>query len=109
MSPTSAEPAAPELGDCGVCQVRFGKAMRGSPPKRRSVATVMPWVPQALAQYLDEVRPLFRAAASGDVADRARGADRVAHVGRGPVRGVPGAAGSARELSVHCLRHFLSA
>ena len=36
-------PAAPELGGLGVCQVRFGKAMRGSPPRRRAVATVMPW------------------------------------------------------------------
>ena len=28
----SSNPAAPELGGLGVCQVRFGKAMRGSPP-----------------------------------------------------------------------------
>lgn len=35
-------PAAPELGRFGVCHVRFGKAMRGSPPRRRAVATVMP-------------------------------------------------------------------
>ena len=28
-------PAAPELGVLGACQVRFGKAMRGSPPRRR--------------------------------------------------------------------------
>src|SRR5919108_5880281 len=35
----SANPAAPELGRLGVCHVRFGKAARGSPPKRRAVAT----------------------------------------------------------------------
>ena len=29
-------PAAPEFGDFGICQVRYGKAMRGSPPRRRS-------------------------------------------------------------------------
>lgn len=28
-------PAAPEFGRFGVCQVRSGKAMRGSPPRRR--------------------------------------------------------------------------
>ena len=39
----SVNPAAPELGGLGVCHVRFGKAMRGSPPRRRAVATVMPW------------------------------------------------------------------
>src|SRR5437899_164770 len=52
-------PAAPELGSLGVCHVRYGKAMRGSPPRRRAVATVMPWAAEALAQYLDEVRPCF--------------------------------------------------
>ena len=35
-----ASPAAPELGGLGVCHVRYGKAMRGSPPRRRAVATV---------------------------------------------------------------------
>jgi len=50
-------PAAPELRSLGVCHVRFGKAMRGSPPRRRAVATVMPWAAEALARYLDDVRP----------------------------------------------------
>ena len=54
-------PAAPELGGLGVCHVRYGKAMRGSPPRRRAVATVMPWAAEALAQYLDEVRPRYGA------------------------------------------------
>ena len=31
----TANPAAPELGGLGVCQVRYGKAMRGSPPRGR--------------------------------------------------------------------------
>jgi integrase/recombinase XerC len=51
-------PAAPELGPFGVCHVRFGKAMRGSPPRRRAVASVMPWAVEALAQYVEQVRPL---------------------------------------------------
>jgi hypothetical protein len=45
----TANPAAPELAGLGACQVRYGKAMRGSPPKRRTVATVMPWAAEALA------------------------------------------------------------
>ena len=32
-----ANPAAPELGAFGMRQVRFGKAMRASPPRRRAV------------------------------------------------------------------------
>jgi len=56
-------PHAPEFGDYGVCQVRFGKAMKGSPPKHRSVLTVWEWVPQVLAQWIGEARPLMPSAA----------------------------------------------
>ena len=59
----TANPAAPELGGLGVCHVRYGKAMRGSPPRRRAVATVMPWTAEALAQYIEEVRPCYETAA----------------------------------------------
>lgn len=52
-------PAAPELGRFGVLHVRYGKAMRGSPPRRRAVATLMPWAAEALEQYLEEVRPHY--------------------------------------------------
>lgn len=45
----SSNPAAPSLGGLGVCHVRFGKAQRGSPPRRRTVATVMPWPPRRWA------------------------------------------------------------
>ena len=69
-------PAAPELGRYGVCHVRFGKAMRGSPPRRRAVASVMPWAVEALAQYVGEVRPLHGhgGPGTGAVAHRAGGA-----------------------------------
>jgi hypothetical protein len=52
-------PAAPELGRFGVCHVRYGKAVKGSPPRRRAVATVMPWAAEALEQYLEQVRPRY--------------------------------------------------
>lgn len=98
-------PAAPELGDLGVCHVRYGKAMRGSPPRRRAVATVMPWTAEALAQYRDEVRPRFEPGAHPAMWLTERG-------GRMSVRQVDdrfaqwrAAAGLPAELSVHCLRH----
>ena len=101
----SSNPAAPELGGLGVCQVRFGKAMRGSPPRRRSVAAVMPWAGEVLEQYLTEVRPRYEAAAHPAVWLTERG-------GRISPRQVDDrfalwrtAAGLPRELSVHCLRH----
>jgi site-specific recombinase XerD len=103
----TANPAAPALGGLGVCQVRFGKAMRGSPPRRRAVAAVMPWAVEALAQYLAEVRPRYGAAAAAHPALwlSERG-------GRISARQVDdrfalwrAAAGLPAELSVHSLRH----
>ena len=100
----AASPAAPELGGFGVCHVRFGKAMRGSPPRRRAVATVMPWAAGALRQYLAEVRPwyggehpaLWLTERGGRISARQID-DRFA--------AWRAAAGLPGELSVHCLRH----
>lgn len=52
-------PHAPEFGGYGVLYVRHGKAMRGSPPKRRSVLTVphTGWAVDCLRQWIEEVRP----------------------------------------------------
>ncbi len=69
----TANPAAERLGALGVCHVRFGKAMRGSPPRRRAVASVMPWAVEALAEYLEQVRPLFEGAAPGALWPTERG------------------------------------
>jgi site-specific recombinase XerD len=98
-------PAAPEFGALGVCHVRYGKAMRGSPPRRRAVAAVMPWAVRALAQYIDEVRPRYGAHAHPALWLTERG-ERISP------RSVDErfaawrmAAGLPRELSVHCLRH----
>ena len=101
----AANPAAPELGGLGVCHVRYGKAMRGSPPRRRAVATVMPWTAEALAQYIEQVRPCYEAGGHPALwlTERA---------GRISVRQIDNrfaqwraAAGLPAELSVHCLRH----
>jgi site-specific recombinase XerD len=56
-------PHAAEFGGYGVCQVRYGKAGTGSPPKRRSVLTVWPWLPEVLGQWAEEARPLMAEAA----------------------------------------------
>ena len=52
-------PSAPEFGNYGVLYVRHGKAQRGSPPKRRSVLTVWPWIVPVLEQWFNEIRPLL--------------------------------------------------
>ena len=52
-------PAAPEFGRFGMLHVRYGKAMRGQPPRRRAVAVGDAWAVEAVAEYLEEVRPRF--------------------------------------------------
>jgi site-specific recombinase XerD len=99
-------PAAPELGSLGACQVRYGKAMRGSPPKRRTVASVMPWATEALGQYLDEVRPRYGVAALGPALWLSERGERIS-ARRIDERFASWrrSAGLPVELSVHCLRH----
>ncbi len=43
-------PAAPAFGNLGLVHVRFGKAMRGSAPRRRTVLSVFGW---AVEEVLD--------------------------------------------------------
>ncbi|SEG91855.1 hypothetical protein SAMN04489712_1312 [Thermomonospora echinospora] len=79
-----ANPHAPIFGDIGVCYVRWGKAMKGSPPKRRSVLTVEPrdeiggmdWVVDTLDQWVTEVRPAFAQAATSPASGRPESAQR---------------------------------
>lgn len=46
-------PHAREFGKYGVVHVRYGKAKKGSPPKRRSVLTVFDWTPEVIADWLE--------------------------------------------------------
>jgi integrase/recombinase XerC len=52
-------PNAPELGRYGQLNVRWGKRSKGSPPKRRMVASVMPWAVEAVEDYFTNARPRF--------------------------------------------------
>jgi len=52
-------PAAPGFGRYGMLQVRYGKAKRGQPPRRRNVASVMGWAVEAVADYVENIRPRF--------------------------------------------------
>lgn len=52
-------PAAPEFGGFGTVNVRYGKAKRGQPPRRRNVVSVMGWAVDAVADYVENVRPKF--------------------------------------------------
>ena len=83
MSPTSRRILPPPSSvPSACCTSRFGKAMRGSPPRRRAVATVMPWAAGALEQYLAEVRPRYGAAGAAALWLTERGERISAPVGR---------------------------
>ena len=51
--------AAAEFGRYGMLSVRYGKAKRGQPPRRRNVASVMGWAVEAVADYAQNIRPRF--------------------------------------------------
>jgi site-specific recombinase XerC len=42
-----------------MLHVRYGKAVRGQPPRRRNVPSVMGWAVEAVADYVDHIRPRF--------------------------------------------------
>ncbi|GAB3436450.1 tyrosine-type recombinase/integrase [Actinophytocola sediminis] len=52
-------PAVPEFGRYGMLHVRYGKAVRGQPPRRRNVPSVMGWAVDAVADYVENIRPRF--------------------------------------------------
>ncbi|GAA4612805.1 hypothetical protein GCM10023195_55140 [Actinoallomurus liliacearum] len=52
-------PAAPQFGRYGMLNVRYGKAKKGQPPRRRNVLSVMDWAVEAVADYVENVRPRF--------------------------------------------------
>jgi integrase/recombinase XerC len=52
-------PAQPAFGRYGLLGVRYGKASRGGPPRRRGVLTVFDWSVEVVAQYVEEIRPAY--------------------------------------------------
>ena len=58
-------PRAPEHGKYGFLAVRFGKAERGGPPKRRAVPSLHDWSPPVISDYVKDFWPLIRIPNSG--------------------------------------------
>ncbi len=101
---------ASEFGRFGVCNVRYGKASRGSPPKRRAVLTVFGWTRPVLEEYVQEVLPRFQIADSGSGngamlwPTERQSRIRLAHVDD-RFADYRDAAGLDPVLHPHCLRH----
>ncbi len=97
--------AAPELGSFGMLSVRYGKAVRGSPARRRNVCTVMAWAADAIAEWVEEVRTLYGAHRYGTLWPTERGGRislRYVNIRFAAFRD---ALGLPDELGPHCLRH----
>jgi len=100
----SGNAAAVEFGRYGALAVRYGKALPGSPPRRRTVLTTMGWAAEAVAEWTEELRPLYeptgtalwpterRARVSADAISRRFSEYR-------------DAIGLDQSLGPHCLRH----
>jgi len=74
-------PKAIEFGRYGVCNVRWGKATRGSQPRRRAVLTVFDWTRPVLEEYITDVLPRFELADAAVLWPTERqGRIRLAHI-----------------------------
>lgn len=100
-------PHMPRWGTYGSIHVRFGKGVRGSLPRRRTVLAVpeFDWVVDGMRQWVEQVRPLFDA----DDHPALWLTERLTRVS---LRHIDERFATAREaigldpaLSLHCLRH----
>jgi integrase/recombinase XerC len=102
-------PAAPEFGRYAVVHIRHGKASPGSGPRRRAVQMVLPWVVEAVRQYVEWVRPELPAGRWLFPSERLDRHGRQGHVGdvhlRRVFRELCDAAGLDELVVPHVLRH----
>lgn len=97
-------PAAPEFGNFGSCAVRFGKASRAGPPRRRTVLTVLPWITDVLHEYIEEIRPRYEP--DGPMLFPTERGGRVSGAYlNSRFAEYRDAAGLPSELHPHCMRH----
>jgi len=106
LSDFGSNPHASEFGAYGVLYVRWGKAGKGSAPKRRSVLTVFPWSARVMAQWIGQCRELAPTAAASSSLWPSERSGRLAQEKLGArFADYRDALGLPSELSLHCLRH----
>lgn len=101
----SANPKAAELGSFGSLAVRWGKASRGGPPRRRHVLTTMPWSVDVVAEYLGEARGRYPVGSGGMLWPTERGGQVCGQYLNNVFVRLRNEAGLPAELGPHCLRH----
>ena len=97
---------APEFGGYSVCSVRWGKAAKGSPPRRRSVLGVFPSITGVLTEYVDQVRPVYEPGQRRMLWPTERGGRLSVGYVNARFREYADDLGLPRELHPHCLRHY---
>ncbi|UNK69900.1 tyrosine-type recombinase/integrase [Microbacterium sp. H1-D42] len=100
-------PQVREWGQYGSLHVRYGKAVRGGPPRRRTVLAVpeFDWALDGLRQWVEEARPRMdpRAHPAVWITERnSRVSVRYLDIRFAELRA---GAGLPAELTLHCLRH----
>ncbi|MCX5239048.1 site-specific integrase [Streptomyces prunicolor] len=98
-------PKAPELGRFGSLHVRWGKRTKGSPPKRRTVLSVMPWAVEAVEDYVTNVRPRYRRCAGATLWPTERGGRLQSREIEDRFADYRDTLGLDCDLVPHCLRH----
>ena len=98
-------PKAPELGPMGAVHVRYGKASKGSPPKRRTVLSVMPWAVEAVRDYVENARPLYHPRVPAILWPTERGNRLRTREIQDRFAEYRDALGLDQALTQHCLRH----
>lgn len=97
--------AAPQFGAYGVCTVRFGKALKGSTPRRRNVLAVMPWSVEVLSEYVEIARSGYGVGQRSLLWPTERGGRVSGHYIGQRFASYREASGLPEELHPHCLRH----
>ncbi len=92
------------FGGYGSLHVRYGKRSKGSPPRRRTVLTVMPWAVEAVEDYLVNVRPRYQSE-SAALWPTERGGRLQPREIEDRFAQYRDALGLEKTLTPHCLRH----
>ena len=100
-------PKVAQFGRFGGLFVRYGKASRGGPPRRRTVLAVpeMGWITEVLRHWVEEVRPCLAPGSHPAVWVTERRGRITARTADTAFAAARAAAGLPAELDLHCLRH----
>ena len=104
LADLSGNPHAEQFGRYGAVSVRYGKAIKGGTPRRRTVLTTMGWAAETLAEWVEEVRPGYASAGSALWPTERGAAISPEHINT-RFAAYRDQCGLPAELGPHCLRH----